>query len=137
MKIAHKVALVSLFTALVFFACRKDDLVQLGSTVVPPTKSVSLVSNDFFVLSDSLDFPHSVKNMQAAYDFLDSAGQNVFINGVTVEATHIYVKFLPQNEVELTELVDLVNSHSYYHLEVSPIHYSYEEDGDFREFSFG
>ena len=136
MRITYKIALLGLISAFVFYSCRKDDISEPDLTSMPPAKSGSLTSNDFFVLADSLDFPHSVSNMQAAFDFLDSAGQNVFINGVTIEATHIYVRFTPQTESELAELVDIANSNSYYHLEVAPIHYSYEEDGDFREFDF-
>ena len=133
MKFLFRTVFLTVTSLLLFSNCKKDPLTSAESGPLAQPKTT--VSSDyFFQLRDSLDFPHSVSNMQAALDFLDSRGLTHLSNGIEVSATHMYVRFSPEDSTDLSILSSMESEYSYYDLHTSPMHYEYQIEGSYRPF---
>ncbi len=81
------------------YACQdKEDSI----TISEPNQTKSKMT----VLGKKLQNPFSVKNMQKAYQNIKTgkAGARVAVEDVEIKATHLYLKFKPQNDAELMKL---------------------------------
>ncbi|AWW30394.1 hypothetical protein DN752_09820 [Echinicola strongylocentroti] len=77
-------------------------------------------------LGEQLENPYSVTNMQKAYQSLRAANPNSKLEDVTIDASHIYIRFRPQDETEL----DILNSDSTLVLYSYPLDHEIPEGGD-------
>jgi hypothetical protein len=86
------------FVALIVFNsnCRKET--DYGKYITPSTSTSS--ENEMVVLGRKLNNPYSVKSMQIAYNQLKNTEDED-----NLEATHLYIRYLPQNEKEHNELL--------------------------------
>ena len=81
-----------------FVGCHKDEFVteRLPEDI---TQEKVFFKDGQMILGEKLENPYSVENMQKAYDNLQE--ENKLKSGVTIEATHYYVRFRPKNMQEL------------------------------------
>lgn len=91
--------------------------------------SLSLENEKFgstIVLGKKLNNPYSLKNMQAAYDSLNTESGSVLRSGNQLQPTHYYVRFLPKDSVDFNLLErDSLDLFCY------PLDYEIEQWGDF------
>lgn len=74
---------------------------------IPLTRS-SVTTEDMdrpLILGARLENPYSVANMKLAAQSLLDKGHAISLHPNNITSTHVYVKFLPQNESELNDLV--------------------------------
>lgn len=90
MKINLSVSIV--FSLLLFMSCKE----QMGDFV-----NTTSLDKDIG-LGAKLENPYSLKNMQRAYDLLDQKTKSD--DSFKLSATHLYLKFKPANEEELTKI---------------------------------
>lgn len=84
-------------------SCQKDDEIIPVETI---TTNTEFSSDGMVVLGEKLEDPYSVPNMNKAYESLKAQGLLTSVKQEPITATHLYVRFLPKNETELTLLYD-------------------------------
>ena len=105
------------------YSCQKEDDI-LEQTLISqyPTEGI-------MKLGKQLENPYSVENMSKAYDILTKS--NIYAktaeNGLKITTTHLYVKFIPKNENELS----ILKRDSTLVLYPYPLDFEIEEEGDF------
>lgn len=108
-KILSVVVIMVLLGLFVFDSCEKDELVEpVPSGTETPTAvntggEDNNISDGATVLGDKLENPYSVENMKKALEELQGSGMSSK-SSIDISATHLYVRFLPKNEDELTVL---------------------------------
>ena len=101
------ICLVTLF-ALVISSCEKSSIdaymeeaglpdVELRKEIVPIYNAPTMI------IGDVIDIPYTIDNLLNAYQYLDTATK-ADINPDDIVVTHVYVKFSPKNEEELSVL---------------------------------
>lgn len=111
--------IVVVTTLTVLYSCMPDENLQ---------NPVNTRREGEIVLGKKLENPYSVKNMRVAYENIRAKN----VTGRTKEeldirATHLYVKFLPENYA----LYDTLTSDSTIYFVDHPIDYEIEQEGDF------
>lgn len=89
-----------LFISISLLSCQNEQVDVKPPADVPT--NVTFDKKNVTKLGEKLDNPYSVVNMKKALANLQSTGRN--INNINVEATHLYIKFSPKNEDELSIL---------------------------------
>lgn len=103
------------------YSCQKEDDVLLLNEESTNQAQV----NGMMKLGKKLENPYSVENMQKALDNIKKS--NVTTNGLNIETTHLYIKFIPKNEDELSVL----KRDSTFVLYDHPLDYEIKENGNF------
>lgn len=105
-----------------FTACQQEEF-------APETK-IDEIANEFvpegdpMVLGKQLENPYSVKNMKKALNNLKSNGR--VTENVTIETTHLYIRFLPKDTLE----VSLLESDTTLELFDYPLDFEIEQIGN-------
>lgn len=84
-----------------------DELVEESSDDLGSAEAVSVDKEKFgntIILGKKLNNPYSLKNMQAAYDSLCMASGVATRSVDLLEPTHLYVRFLPKDSVDINRL---------------------------------
>lgn len=85
----------------------KDELVEESSDDLGSAEAVSVDKEKFgntIILGKKLNNPYSLKNMQAAYDSLCMASGVATRSVDMLQPTHLYVRFLPKDSVDINRL---------------------------------
>jgi hypothetical protein len=109
-----------LVCSLVFQSCQKEDISQNTHSVQQDD------SEGKIILGKKLENPYSLENMKKAYESLQSNEQlkSISIDEQVIEPTHYYVRFLPEDSLQLHELVsDSLELFDY------PLDYEIEQEG--------
>ncbi len=101
MKKLHYYFGILLFLISIFSCQKEEQIINLNEPVVSDIYEPNL--GEMTVLGDKLEDPYALSNMQKAYDSLVTQGR-LKSNEVDLKATHIYVRFLPEDIVELDSL---------------------------------
>ena len=106
------------FMALLVFTpnCKKET----DFTKYTDSSASQFAEKDIIVLGEQLENPYSVENMQIAYNQLKNTE-----DGDSLEATHLYIRYLAQNENEHNELLTDENLELFDY----PLDYEMEEGG--------
>jgi len=121
---------VTFAITIVLCACTKDEytLNKMNSNEHFNKKSsTAQPSEGLMSLGNQLEDPYALKNMQKAYSNLKAANPN--LPSITIQPTHLYMRFLPSTEEELdvlqsdTSLVlydyplnfEIISTGTYYH----------------------
>jgi hypothetical protein len=97
-RICTSVLLIT-FGFLIIHSCKKEDSI-VKSDYSPPIQENFELTEGMIELSEPLENPYSVENMQKAYQSLKTSGTN-FKSDVNIKVTHYYVRFLPKDYDEL------------------------------------
>jgi hypothetical protein len=93
------------------------------------SKSVDQVSTveheGMVILGEQLENPYTVSNMQAAYDHIADADPQYDI-GLDIEASHQYIKFAPQDSLQLQSFEEFNENWEIY---TYPLDYEIQEGG--------
>ena len=90
--------LAFVFIGIILYSCQNEsDFLDKNQN----SEKNFAVLNDI-VLGNQLENPYSVTNMKRALSNLQKSSKNV--SNINIEATHLYVKFIPRNEEELSIL---------------------------------
>lgn len=84
-----------------------DELVEESSDDLGSAEAVSVDKEKFgntIILGKKLNNPYSLKNMQAAYDSLCMASGVATRSVDMLQPTHLYVRFLPKDSVDINRL---------------------------------
>lgn len=84
-----------------------DELVEESSDDLGSAEAVSVDNEKFgntIILGKKLNNPYSLKNMQAAYDSLCMASGVATRSVDMLQPTHLYVRFLPKDSVDINRL---------------------------------
>ena len=84
-----------------------DELVEDSSDDLGSAEAVSVDKEKFgnaIILGKKLNNPYSLKNMQAAYDSLCRETGVATRSVDLLEPTHLYVRFLPKDSVDINRL---------------------------------
>ena len=84
-----------------------DELVEESSDDLGSAEAVSVDNEKFgntIILGKKLNNPYSLKNMQAAYDSLCMASGVATRSVDLLQPTHLYVRFLPKDSVDINRL---------------------------------
>jgi hypothetical protein len=94
--------LIIILLGIVIYSCRKED------EILPLNEeNINQIQVDGIIkLGKKLENPYSVENMQRALENLkkSNVSAKTTTSGLNVETTHLYVKFIPKNEDELSIL---------------------------------
>jgi hypothetical protein len=87
------------------FGCQKNDelfesVSQTETNETAMTESSKDYPNGTIVLGKQLENPYDLEVMQKAYDNLVGQNPNGRVVGEKLVETHLYIKFLPDNEKE-------------------------------------
>ncbi len=96
---------VTFAITIVFGACTKDEytLNKMNSNEQHSKKSsIAQPSEGLMSLGNQLEDPYALKNMKKAYSNLKAA--NPSLPDVNIQPTHLYMRFLPSTEEELSLL---------------------------------
>ncbi|WP_144960600.1 hypothetical protein [Gillisia sp. Hel_I_86] len=85
---------------ILIYSCQKEDDFYLESQ---GDRNEPDISNSR-VLGKKLENPYSVTNMKKAYDNLKNKSKNANNFNLDIKATHLYIKFIPKSEEELSIL---------------------------------
>ena len=99
-QIKIKSLIASIGLSLLMFACQPKD-----ETGVEPLKDVpsgSIAPTNEIVLGEQVDNPYALHNIQQAMSNLSDNGR--LAEGIEIEPTHLYVRFLPADSIELEML---------------------------------
>ena len=117
--------LILTLIGIVIYSCRKED------EILPLNEeNTNQIQVDGMIkLGKKLENPYSVENMQRALENLkkSSVSAKTTTSGLNVETTHLYVKFIPKNEDELS----ILKRDSTFVLYEYPLDYEIAEGGDF------
>lgn len=108
---------------MLIYSCQKeDDILEQTPISQHPTEGM-------MKLGKQLENPYSVENMRKALNNLKKKGVSAKSSGDEIEitTTHLYVKFMPKNEEELS----ILKRDSTLVLYTYPLDYEIEENGDF------
>lgn len=106
-----------------------DELVEESSDDLGSAEAVSVDKEKFgntIILGKKLNNPYSLKNMQAAYDSLCMASGVATRSVDMLQPTHLYVRFLPKDSVDINRL-DKENLDLFCY----PLDYDVEQWGDY------
>jgi len=111
---------------IVLQSCQKED--ETTSSIVNDQISLDQKSG-MLVLGKQLENPYSVTNMKKALESLKLSNSNTksLVNNINIEATHLYIKFIPKTENELLEL----ENNSMFDVYDYPLDYEIKEKGHF------
>jgi hypothetical protein len=111
---------LSLFV--VFSSCQKEEMIDSQSDTGVQTESKGKI-----VLGQQIENPYSIENMKKAYESLRSQGQlkSASITEDVIEPTHLYVRFLPVDSIELNVLTRDTTLELFDY----PLDYNIEEEG--------
>jgi len=129
-----------LFSSLLFFtllvtSCQKDDS-HVPVSFVPDTEQDGMIK-----LGRELENPYTVENMRKAYQNLVERG--ILKSGIVIDATHLYIRFLPAHELEMEEFestllnfitevdLELLEEEFSGHFFDYPLHYEILEGGTY------
>nr|MDA3882183.1 hypothetical protein [Bacteroidales bacterium] len=113
-------ACVVLVSSLLFQNCQKEDMAQNTHSVQQEN------SEGKIILGKKLENPYSLENMKKAYESLQSKDQlkSVTVDEEVIEPTHFYVRFLPEDSLQLHKLrSDSLELFDY------PLDYAIEQEG--------
>ncbi len=110
--------------SLAIFSCHEEDTSTLNTR--DNTKN-TLQTGQSLVLGQRLKNPYTVDNMKAALASLRSQVRSQEDNPILVETTHLYVRFLPKDTME----VGILEQDSLLDLYDHPLDYDIEEEGDY------
>jgi hypothetical protein len=134
--------LLTLILALgVFSACQED----FNEETATPSSSSTIAStarlyeNDkpdehmAIVLGKKMINPYTVQNMQAAFNYYNSVVPNSPFTGKTVQATHLYIKIMPNAmaQLEMLDKLDQSDDERSPVLQDYPMDYEVLEEGDY------
>lgn len=125
MKTLLKLGLFCLILSLLFTACQEDEPVSEAVQESEQKESAALQNGEATVLGERQSNPYTVENMTKAYNQL-------YANGRTAQklnATHIYVRFLPESHKEVAELVADTTLSLYQY----PLDYEVVSEGNYYE----
>lgn len=91
------VCIIVLFSAVIFSSCKKEDILN-DTTLQSVPKTTTAIQ-----IGKKIDSPLLLRNMQRAADSLTYRAQ--LRSGVSLSATHYYVRFLPADTAEYNRLV--------------------------------
>ncbi|PCJ97091.1 MAG: hypothetical protein COA50_05485 [Flavobacteriaceae bacterium] len=120
----NKLKWAALSMVIIFFSCIKE----IENTTAKQQDLKEKINEDFgsqIVLGNKLENPYSVINMKKAWESL-SKNSKISKNG-KIETTHLYVKFMPKTEMELS----ILKKDSTLTLYDIPLDYEVKENGDF------
>lgn len=127
-----KIKLIFLYLiVLLSVSCAKD---EIKNDIVPPndgnegTSKNVLVTNSEMILGEKLDNPYSLRNMRKALNNL-LPSTRAGVEETDIEPTHLYVKFKPKNDEELSVL----KSDSTLILYAYPLDYDIEQYGEYHD----
>lgn len=128
MKITRKQSFRLLILALIgimIYSCQKDDEILLSNE----ENTNQTQTQGMMKLGKKLENPYSVENMQRALNNLKKSNVNAktTTSRLNVETTHLYVKFIPKNEDELS----ILKRDSTLVIYDYPLDYEIEENGYF------
>lgn len=83
-----------------FTACQQEEFAP--ETKIDEIANEYVPEGDPMVLGKQLENPYSVENMKKALDNLTSSGRTT--ENIAIETTHLYVRFLPKDTVEIAIL---------------------------------
>ncbi len=124
--------LLAVLVGVMFTSCQED---KLENTIITDQTSSAIENTDneegipvnATVLGKKLENPYSVENMKKALNKLRSTNtsKSISTQGIEIETTHLYVRFLPRSEEELSILKKdtLLDIFDY------PLDYEIEEEG--------
>ncbi len=93
---------LALIAAGILVACQKEEITpQPETSTAQPAQAQK---RQMTKIGEHLQNPYSVANMQQALDNLKSGDNKALVNEIEVRKTHLYVRFKPQNETELSIL---------------------------------
>lgn len=112
---------------LLLLSCQQDDMSPQmeDQNALNPTENVNMIK-----LGKKLDNPYSVENMRRALANLKESSASKgksSVNEIDITTTHLYVKFKPKTEEELS----ILKRDSTLILHPYPLDYEIEENGDF------
>ena len=96
-KIQQNIRIFSLLIVLFTVSCKKD---LVDENNVNKTKSSN--ANEMMILGEKLENPYKLSNMQSAYNLIKEERN---LPKLTLEASHIYVRFLPKKLEEYNTLI--------------------------------
>ncbi|PCI31130.1 MAG: hypothetical protein COB60_12680 [Flavobacteriaceae bacterium] len=108
---------------IMLYSCQKEDEIKEQVTT-------SQYSTEGMVkLGKQLENPYSVENMRNALDNLkkSNVSAKTSVGEIEISTTHLYVKFTPKNEAELS----ILKRDSTFILYTYPLDYEIKENGDF------
>lgn len=105
-----------------FYSCERDEL-----TEEIPTQTFEQPSDGKTVLGKKLENPYSVENMKKALAELKASNKlkSGTVDEIDINTTHLYIRFIPKNEDELS----LLKSDSTLNLYSYPLDYEIKEGG--------
>lgn len=108
---------------MVIYSCQKED------DILEQTPVSQYSTEGMMELGKQLENPYSVENMRKALNNLKKKGVSAKSSGDEIEitTTHLYVKFKPKNEEELS----IIKRDSTFVLYTYPLDYELEEEGYF------
>ncbi len=130
--------LLSVFV--MFSSCNNDDILKDTESDTTSNYASKQIDEEEkpdvhmpIVLGEKLENPYTVTNMQKAFDYYNSVVPNSPFHGITVKASHYYIKIIPSTLEDLEMLDQLDNSddanapvlHDY------PLDYKIEQEGDY------
>ena len=121
-KKCHRLLILTLMGILMYSCQKEDDILEQTLISQYPTEGI-------MKLGKQLENPYSVENMSKASNNLKKKGGSAKSSGgeIEIKTTHLYVKFMPKNEDELS----ILKRDSTFVLYDYPLDYEIEENGYF------
>lgn len=113
---------------MLFTACSQDNEIVQGNDDAGIYPKEQKETDGLMVLGEKLENPYSVKNMRKALHNLQ-ATTRAGIDGMDIQPTHLYVKFKPKNDEELS----ILKADSALILYSYPLDYAIEHYGEFHD----
>ena len=125
-KNSYRLIFITLIGVLIY-SCQKD--VELNPQIEKQTFLDEAAMQGMTKLGQQLENPYSVSNMNKALESLKASNPNGRTSGDDIEitTTHLYIRFKPKNEDELS----ILQKDSTLTLYTYPLDYEIEETGDF------